>query len=200
MSFLTICQELAKSVGLESPDLVITSPKREWAEAVVMSNAVGDEIARRVDFGVLRKSTTLVGDGVTQAYTLPNDFSRIIPGIGVQSAGATVRPLTNAEWASLAPVVGVPRYFLLEARNITLWPFMAGAASATVRYQSRNWCGNGSNKWASDSDVALVDEELMVKGLIVHWRRQKGMPYEDYEAEYEAALTAIARFDDRSRI
>lgn len=200
MSLLTICEKLAENVGLEVSDQIISSTKREWAEAVTMSNSVGAELARRVDFGILHRSTALVGNGSDQTYDIGAEFSRIIPGIGVTYNGSTVRPLTQAEWASLVPVLGVPRYFLLEGRNLQLWPFLGSGLNASVRWQSKYWCSNGSAEWVADTDTSLIDEDLMVKGLIVRWRRQKGMEYGDYEAEYEATLADIAGFDDRSRL
>ena len=59
---------------------------------------------------------------------------------------------------------------------------------------------NGTAAWALDDETSLIDENLFAKGLIVRWRRQKGMEYADHEAEYEAALMDIARFNDRSRV
>lgn len=200
MSLLTIYNRLARNVGLAESTQVVSSCKRECIEAVTMSNAVGAELARRVDFGALRKSIVLAGDGFNKVFDLGDDFSRIIDGIGVTFGAGIIRPLTQGEWASLEAVAGSPRYFLLEGRSITLWPFLGVGADASARYQSKNWCSNGSDAWAADSDTSLIDEDLMAKGLIVRWRRQKGMPYEDFEAEYEADLADIARFDDRSRL
>ena len=51
----------------------------------------------------------------------------------------------------------------------------------------------------ADTDTVLVDEGLFIKGLIVRWRRQKQMDVADYEAEYEAAMSDFARFNDRTR-
>lgn len=199
MSLLTICTELANNVGLEVPSQVISSPKREWSEAVSMANAVGDELARRGDFGALREVQSVVGAGDVE-FDLGSGFSRIIPGIGVTYGQGIVRPLTQAEWASLEAVEGSPRYFLLEGRMLRLWPYLPTGNVTSVRYQSKYWCSNGTDAWVADTDTSLIDEELFAKGLIVRWRRQKGMPFEDYEAEYEQALADIARFDDRSRI
>ncbi len=199
MTLLSICTELANNVGLEVPSQVISSPKREWSEAVSMANSVGDELARRGDFGALRATQLIAGAGDV-GFDLGAGFSRIIPGIGVTYGAGIIRPLTQAEWASLEPVAGSPRYFLLEGRSLKLWPYLPTAQQATVRYQSNYWCSNGTDAWVADTDTSLIDEELFAKGLIVRWRRQKGMEYLDYEAEFEAALADIARFDDRSRI
>lgn len=199
MSLLTICNRLAQNVGLETTAQVITSPRREWAEAVEMSNAVGRELARRVDFGALNSSVTVSGDGTDRSYDLGSDTARLTPGVTVTVAGVVIRPLTQAEWGSLAPVAGTPRYFLLEGTRINFWPLLGSGVDAVVRIQSKNWCSNGTDTWAADTDTSLIDENLMVKGLIVRWRRQKGMDYTDYEAEYEADLADIARTDDRAR-
>jgi hypothetical protein len=200
MTLLTIANNLAENVGLEVTTAVITSSKREWAEAVTMANAAGEELARRVDFGALFTTATLTGDGTDKQFDLGSGFSRLIPGIAVTYGTSTVRPLTQAESASLVPVAGSPRYFVLEGNQLRLWPYLATGQSVVVRYQSKNWCDNGTAAWNADGDASLIDEDLMTKCLIVRWRRQKGMPFEDYEAEYEAALSDIARFDDRSRL
>lgn len=200
MTLLTISAALAKNAGMTVPDVVITSPRREWIEAAEISNAVGEELSRRVDWGVLTKSVTVSGTGLSDPIGLPSDFMRIVRGVGVTHAGTTLRPLTRAEWASLTPVEGVPRYFLLEGRKISFWPYLASGSSAAITYQSDAWCSNGTANWAADTDTSLIDEDIMEKGLIVRWRRQKGMDYADYEAEFEAALADHANFDDRSRL
>jgi hypothetical protein len=41
---------------------------------------------------------------------------------------------------------------------------------------------------------------VLEKGLNAYWRRQKGMPYQDQDAEFEATILQVAGFDDRSRL
>ena len=200
MTLLTLANNLARNVGLEETDQVFGSPRREMAEVIEFSNLAGEELARRVDFGALHEAQTITGDGSNSATDLGAYFSRISSGIAVTFSTTTVRPLTRAEWGSLVPVVGSPRYFLLEGRNITLWPYLDDGEVATVQTQSKAWCSNGTDAWRADFETSLIDEDLMLKGLIVRWRRQKGMDFADYEAEYEADLADIARFDDRSRL
>jgi len=200
MTLLTIAQGLAKNVGMAVPDVVISSPGREWDEVIEMSNLAGEELARRVDWGALQTTATLTGDGTNKVHALGVNFSRISAGIGMVVGTTFVRPLTRAEWGSLTPVEGTPRYFLLEGNNVTLWPYLANAETLTVETQTKLWCSNGTAAWAADSDTSNVDETLMLKGLIVRWRRQKGMDYADYEAEYEAGLADLASFDDRNRL
>lgn len=199
MSLLTIAQGLAKSTGLPVPTAVIGSNDRTWQEVLEHANAAGEELARRVDWGQLTAQTTLTGNGTDLAHSLPAAFSRVTKGAGVRTAtGATVRPLSQAEWTTLASSSGTPRFFLLRDQVMRLWPYLSGT-TVTVNYQSKNWCSNGTAEWAANDDISLIDEALFLKCLEVRWRRAKGMDYADHEAEYEAALADFARFNDRSR-
>lgn len=198
MSLMTIVTALAKTVGMQPPNVIATSPERQWIEALQIANEAGEELARRVDWGQLHKVTTLTGDDTNQTFTLPGDTARLTQGIAVRTGNRIVRPLSRAEWSGITPKIGTPRYFLLEGREITLWPYMALGVTATVNYLTTEWATSGAG-FVNDDDTALFDENLLLKGLIVRWRRQKGMPYSDEEAEYEAALQDAARFDSRSR-
>lgn len=200
MSLLTIVQKLADNVGFKSPTVVVGSGLREMVEAVTLGNLVGEELARRVDWGELQNTQTLTGDGTNQTFDLGAGFSRVTRGAAAFGASGMARPLTRPEWGALTPVEGVPRYFLLEGSDITLWPYLAIGETLTISTQSNEWCSNGTNQWLADGDTSLIDEDLFLKGLIVRWRRQKGMDYSDYEAEYEATLQNMAAFNDRSRL
>ena len=199
MTLISIASALATNAGMKVPASVIGNPAREWVEAHQFANEAGEELARRVDWGQLQASATLTGDGTNLAHALPAGFSRLNRGVAVMAGTSIVRPLTRQEWSRLAPMQGVPRYFLLEADTLTLWPYLANAETVTVQYQSLNWCDNGTAAFVADTDSPLVDEDLFAKALIVRWRRQKGMSFADEEAEYEAALQDFARFNDRSR-
>lgn len=199
MTLLTICQSLAKNVGMSVPTSVISNAAREWVEAADFANHAGEELARRVDWGQLNTSATLTGDGTNKVHDLGTDFSRLVQGVAVVGSGGYVRPLTRMEWNTLTPVQGTPRYFLLEGNEMTLWPYLATAATVTISYQTKAWCSAGQ-EFVADTDTALIDEDLLTKCLIVRWRRQKGMDYADFEAEYESALQDFASFDDRQRL
>lgn len=198
MTLLTICTALAKNVGLALPDVVASSPYRQWQEALQMVNETGEEIARRVDWGVLRKSATLTGDGTAKVHAMPADFARFGQGVTMRYGTTTLQSLSRPEWNTLTMAAGTPRYFLAQAATVQLWPYLANGATVTAQYQSTEWSSAGA-EMTGDTDTALIDEGLIVKGLIVRWRRQKGMDYADLEAEYEAALSDLAQFDDRAR-
>lgn len=198
MSALTIIKALAKNVGMTVPNVVFTSSDRELAVAAQLANETGEELARRVDWGGLQATTTLTGDGTNKTFALPSDFSRLNRGAAVLSGITPLRPVSRAEWTTMTAAEGTPRYFLLGGDEITLWPYLATGETVTVNYQSKDWSSAGE-EFTADSDTALVDENLLLKGLVVRWRRLYGLPYQDFEAEYEATIADFADFDSRGR-
>lgn len=200
MTLLTVCEALAKNVGLPVPAQVAAATDRTSVEMLQFANDTATEIARRVDWGRLTASATITGTGAAVAHSLPSGFSRIAAGASVfTSGGAVIRSLTRAEWDTLTAVQGTPRYFYVTATTIQFWPYLANAATARLVYQTGNWCSNGTSAFSADSNTALFSEVVLEKGLIARWRRQKGMDFADFEAEYEAELKNQAAFDDRSR-
>ena len=197
MSLLSLVESLAYSVGLNKPTQVMGAPGREMAEVRQVADETGEELARRVQWGDLTKTTMISGTG---RIALPADFGRLVEGIAVTADGRPVRSLTRGEWANLPTTIGRPRYFLLEDDAITLWPALPEGDGAAVTYQSKNWVSNGQARFTADNQSPLMDEALFLKGMIVRWRRNKGMAYADEEAEYEAALAQYAGFDDRGRL
>lgn len=200
MNLLEISQRLALNIGATQPDQVIGSGLRTWQEALDFANITGENLQRRADWGFLIKSVT--DSSATAAGTprsLPADFDRFPSGICVEYAGNVLRPLTRAEWTGLPATTGTPRYFLLENDTIAFWPYLASGESVSLTYVSRNWTSQDGTELVADDDSPLFDGDLFTKGLIVEWRRQKGMDYADYEAEFEAVLADKAAFNDRSR-
>ncbi len=190
MSLLTLCRGLALNVGLPIPNEVLSASGREWGEAAQIANEVGQSLARRVAWGALTKTAEMTGSG-----TVPADFDRLAEGVCVVASGMPIRPMTRAEW-TMGPGTGSPRYFLLETDKITFWP----EGSASITYQSSTWTDAFTDTFTADDQSPLMDEGVFLLGLIARWRRQKGMPFEDQEAEFEAALSQVASSDDRGRL
>lgn len=199
MSLLTVCQTLAADVGVEIPDDVASSDAREHVEMLSFANKLAEDISRRVDWGALAKTTAIFGTGTSTAFALPSDFARLIQGAPVVHGSTVVRPLSRAEW-TMVPAVGAPRYFLLNSTSISFWPYLQTGDVVSMFYQSENWCTNGGAAFVSNDDGTVFPEIVLEKALIFHWRRQKGMPYADQEAEFEATLLQYAEFDDRRHI
>lgn len=205
LSLLQLCIALAKNVGITVPTAVYANTDRTSLELVQCANETGDEMSRRVDWGELRGNQNLTGDGTNQQFSLNAPFQRLAPGAAVvyTDTKKIVRQLTIGEWTTLSASVDVPRYFLLEGLTMQFWPYLPSAGVVAVKFQSDNWCDNGatnSSRFTSDTDTPLMPDRAFLQGMIVRWRRQKGMDYADFEAEYEATLRQYADFNEGARL
>lgn len=198
-TLLSIAGSVALDVGLAVPTVVIASTEREMLEMKQTLDFTGEELARRVDWSALRATTAVTGTGAATTHNLPSSFLRMISGQAVTVGTAVVRGGISAEeFLSLTQVAGTPRFYFVQGRTIQFWPWLAAATDATIRYQSSFW-NTSSAAYVTDTDTALLPDQLMIKGGIARWRRQKGMDYPDYQAEYEMAIQQYAAFDDNAR-
>lgn len=200
MSLLTVVQDVARNTALDVPQTASGSTDRAIVNVVQFVNDAGTECARRVDWGALRKTTSVVGTGAAIDHALPSDFSRLIDGNAVNSSGVAIRGgLSADEWASLVPVVGTPRFFRKIGSSISLFPFLANAATATVIYQSLNWVSGNAARMTLDAQTALFPEDLLIKGAIWRQRRHVGQDFADQLSEFEAALADYSKYEMRAR-
>lgn len=200
MSLLSIAKSIAVNVGISAPAAVLSTNDPDAQKIVEFTQAAGEEIARRVDWGALRKTATITGDGTNNTFSIANDFARLVPGNSITVGGVPVRTgMTADEWNSLTPVQGTPRYAYLTGSVIAFYPYLASGSTASVLYQSKNWCGEG-DAWGADSDTALIPETLIKQGALWRWRRQLGQDFQDFLAEFEASLAEQAKMDDGMRL
>ena len=207
-TLLQLATEVAVDVGLKVPSAVAAatdSTDRTMVEMKQIIDQTGEEIARRVDWASLRSSTTVTGTGAAVALNLPTAYDRMIAGNAVTVGGVTVRGgLSPDEFLSLSATAGTPRFYLVSgpvgAKTIQFWPYLANAVTASINFQSRMWNSNGpAATFTTDSDTSYFPDAVFSKGAIARWRKQKGMDFQDYEAEFETVLKQYANFDDNAR-
>jgi len=146
MTLLTIAQDVARNTALDVP-ATASSTAREIVNVVQFINDTGLELARRVNWGALRTTTTITGTGATANFALPAYYLKLIEGGAVFAGSVAVRGgLSPDEWAALTPVEGTPRFYRLRGSSISFYPFLANAATATVHYQSTAWASNGTDR------------------------------------------------------
>lgn len=200
MSLLSVSRSVARNIGVEAPETVMLNTDPDCQSIYQYVNEAGREIARRVDWSALKSSTVVTGTGSDIGFTLPDNFARLILGNAVSVNGMPVRGgLSADEFASISPAEGVPRYFLLQGRNLLLHPFPAFGTVVNVTYQTLNWTPSGAS-YSADTEVALIPEELIEMGGVWRWKRHIGADYQDFVAEFEAALSDLASSEGGVRL
>jgi len=155
-----------------------------------------------VPWHVLRKEQTFTAvTGETQPGVLPADLDRIIPET---LWDRTYRRLISGaipaiQWQSMKatlPAGGFDRWFTLRGTAILIYPSMAGGEACAFEYVSKAFCtsagGTAQTDWAADTDVPLLDEELLTLGTVAAYLRSEGQPWEAARADFESYLTSQA--------
>jgi hypothetical protein len=196
MSLLTIAKEISINVGIAVPASVMSANTDDSRKIIQFTQEAANEIAQRVDWNALRASTTITGTGSNDDFSLPARFSRLSSGMAVSVNGSPVRGgISPDEWFALTPRQGTPRYYRVNQNFISFYPYPASGANPIVSYLTDAWCSSGGKVWVNDSDAALIPETLISKNAIWRWLRQMGQDYRDQLAEFEAALSDLAKFD-----
>ncbi|WP_376742362.1 hypothetical protein [Ensifer canadensis] len=188
MTLLSAINEVCDIVSLDRFSSIYGSVNANAETMVAMAQEAGDEIARRADWQRMLKQQT----ASASPQTLEADYQRMTPGGAVRtSAGAFHRPITNSsQWAVIVGVVSTQPYFFIKGNQVLFSP-AASAVGAIIEYVSENWLINASTEKATisaDDDTTLFPERLLVKGVLWRWKRQKGLPFDDNLAEFEADL------------
>ena len=110
----------------------------------------------------------------------------------VYSATEFARPIVDREqWAFISSQPSLQPYYHLSGGNLLL---STNALGFDVSYISTNWVV-GKDKISADGDLFNIPEALIVRGAVWRWKRQKGFPFDDVLAEYEADIAAEIKAD-----
>ncbi|MEI2296787.1 phage adaptor protein [Ensifer sp. MJa1] len=189
MTLLSVINEVCDIVSLDRFESIYGSNDPNAETMVALAQEAGEEIARRSDWRRLLKQQV----AIISPMTLPADYQRMTPGGAVRTASGTCfRPIANSsQWAIVDGTASAQPYFFLRASQILFSPAAAGVG-AVVDYVSKNWVLGDPyeerDTLKADDDGTVFPERLLCKGILWRWKRQKGLPYDDSLAEFEADL------------
>lgn len=142
----------------------------------------------------------------TAEYALPSDFdhlladtvwdrTRVVPGVGSLSA---------VQWQTIkSGLIGTgaiyPRYRIVRSqvsgvdRKFIIDPTPTAVEAMAFEYVSTDWLCNSIQtltyeEVAADTNLCLLDSDLMVLGLKWRWRKEKGFEFTTGLAEYNEKL------------
>lgn len=190
---------MSDEVGVPRPSTVVTANNTHARQLLALANREGAELAKRYQWQALIKEFT----HTTLAQENQGLITTLMPGINI--------PLTETFWNRSEQVttpgsVTPQRWQLLKASGITgpyseirfragsLLMIPAPAAGDTLagEYVSKYFCqssgGTDQTAWAADTDVAVLDDDLMEMGIIWRWRKMKGYEWQSYRVDYEIAV------------
>lgn len=213
-TLLTIISDVAQELSLDSPASVIGSSDPTALRLLRMCNREGRDLAKSHDWTVLQRLHTFTTTATTEEYALPSDFSRLINDTEWDRTEARpiVGPMTPTQWQSiksgtLGSGIYGRRYRVLRSSSNTTRKMRIDPVPSTTgdtlafEYLSDAWCSSADgltlqSEWAADTDVTLLDRDLLTLGTIVRYRRATGL---DYASEADEYMTMFKREVSRDR-
>lgn len=210
MTVLEIVRSVCGIIGLPQPNSLIGTTDLQVIQLRELLNNEGSELAKRSSGGweALQKEatfTTVAAEdqgavdtiiGASNAYRhLVNDtiWNRTTktPVFGPRAARI---------WQGFKAINFAGPYpeYRIRGGHLLMLPAPPAGQLCAFEYITRNWLlgtgGVGLSGIVADSDVPLLDTELMQNGLEWRWRKAKGLDYSQDFEDYEAAVTdALAR-------
>ena len=195
MTVETVLRTVLLQIGLDQPDVQITSDDYEMRQIAALMNAVGEDIAGRAEWSGLYRDWAVPG-GLDKA-DLPPDFRKLAEKGAARLSKNGFRPIrvvvAPEQWAFLTARPSAQPYCHLAQGKLLFSPTLPKPGAA-IRYVSKHWV-EGKAELTQNGDRLLLPERLVEKGTIWRWKRQKGLAYDDMLAEFEADLAADIKAD-----
>lgn len=215
MSLLSVVVDAAGEVGAPAPNVVAGSLDQTIITLFRMANKEGrrlrDHPHPRGGWSVLQREHTFSTVASTAAYDLPSDFKKLLfeTAWDRDAYWEMIGSLSPQEWQAVkSGLASSPalrkRYRIKRAssgsdRQFFIDPTPSSADSLVFEYLSDAWVRNAADDtytdgYAADTDVSLLDEEIITQGVIWRFLASKGFAHALQLAEYERARdTAIAQ-------
>ena len=212
MNLLAIIQAAASALTLPTPSAVVGSADANALQLLELANNEGRDLARRYPWQALIRQATFTTTGVESQGTITTiagtDFRYILDGTFYnRSTGLEIPgPISAEDYQSsvAAGVTGPTPAYRLRGNTLLLLPAPEAGESCAFEYVSRNWCSNSSGSttrdaFVTDQDLCLVDDELVLLGVMWRWRKAKGFEYSEEFMQYERQVAdAMARDGGKS--
>lgn len=202
MSLLTIVQQAAIEIGITTKVIsAASSIDPNIVQLMALVNRDGQELAAGYGWQELNNESnfsTVGAQSQGSILTLAGaDFGWILNE--TMWDRTTRRPVfgpkTPAEWQQLqAQFVNGPWWqYRIRGNQVLFTPIPAVGDQIYFEWISKNWCTDAtgatpSSVMTTDSDVAILNERLLVLGAIWRFKQKKGL---DYSEDYDVAMGAI---------
>lgn len=206
MTCLSTLQTVCNRVGLNSPTYVIGNTDPQIQQLLALLNEEGEDLAQRTAW----QSLTHEASFTTVATEIQGAVSTIAPGLKYiindtiwnrDLRRPVYGPLAAQRWQQLKAMAmqGPFNQFRVRGDDILFIPTPSAGQSCYFEYVSKYWLTDTSgttsrSAFASDDDVSVLDESLLILGTIWRWKAMKGFDFTiDQEKYEERVMNAIAR-------
>tara|TARA_R110000868_G_scaffold221313_3_gene472871 strand:- start:2134 stop:2820 length:687 start_codon:yes stop_codon:yes gene_type:complete len=191
MSALTIIQKACARLGITVPTAVFSSTDDQIIQLRNLMNQEGVELADDVAWTrlITEKTFTSVAAAI-QTSAVPTDFGWYLNDT-MWNRGTMVKmsgPASAEEWQmyQAIAIVALPAaVFRFRGGNILVYPSPVAGQTCAYEYVSTYWASGSQTAMTADADTALLDENLIVLGVIWRFLAAKGLDYAEAFRTYE---------------
>lgn len=208
-TLLELAQDVCDELGLTRPTLFVNSSDQQQRQLLAFFQREGDELSKREGpnqgWQQLRKEHTITIVSGQANYDVPADFVYYINDTQWDRTNKwqLIGPMDPQEWQTLKSGItptGPRRRFRVMDNQVYIDPTPDSSGDTLViEYYSNGWCtdsgGTVQSRWAADTDLAVLPENLFVLGVKWRFRAANGL---DASAEYEQYENAVNRELGRS--
>lgn len=209
MTILSVAQDVSRVIGIDEPDVLLSSTDRQYVELRMIMQEMAERIARGHEWQKFSRIHTLSGDGTTEDFSLPSDYDRMLVKSQVWSSSLET---------PLSPITDLDKWLGLDVQSfdfvVNAWtiygglmhikPALASGVSAKFFYQSNLIVApaSGDNKatFTADTDTFRLDEQLLKLATIWRWKEAKGQAYAEWMQDYEELKERLVTRDKGSRM
>lgn len=152
-------------------------------------NETGKELIARVRWSSLIKEALVIGN--VSSHILPDDFQQLSLSGGIMLNKASYTPCrivtSKTLWQFLQKKISEIYYAIINSDKIEFSKVL-DSDGAKFYYFSKNWIKNNKPEINDNSDISLIPENLLIKGTVYRWKREKGLNFTDELSEYEALI------------
>jgi hypothetical protein len=208
MTVLAVAQRAALVLGLDQPDVLMSSTDREYQELARLCNDTARMICEDFDWQILQKLNTFTGDGVSETFPLPTDYDRMAETSSMWSSKWTWsfnHIVSTDHWLEylVVPYTFISGNWIIYGGQYHFLPIMKVAETIKFFYISTlivtGAGGAGQTAFVADTDSFKINERLLELGIIWRSKKDKGLPFDAAKAEYDDLLLKEMKRDGGSR-
>lgn len=210
-TFLDIATDAMNEIGVTCPAQLIGNVDAGALKIVACAKAAGKDITRAGEFGWCALERLWLFNSVQgqSEYALPSDYSRLmIDTVWDRSQLTPMQgPLSPALWQTIkSGLIGngiyFSRYRVVRSVNLPVKTFVVDPPSPNngsplvFEYQSKNFAAlsdySGTAPYfQNDSDIFLLDRDLLCKGIQWRWKRSEGLEFTTWLEDYNQTLDTL---------
>jgi hypothetical protein len=216
MTVLEIVRSVCGVIGLPQPSSLTGTTDLQVIQLRELLNTEGTELEKRSSTGwealIAEATFTTVATedqgALTTIIGASNAYRSILnETIWNRTDGTPIYgPRAPHTWQGYKAIDFAGPYPEYRIRGGHLWllPVPTAGQTCAFEYVTRNWLqtsgGTPLSVIAADTDVPLLDESLLKKGLEWRWRKAKGLDYsQDFDDYERAVVDALARDGTKAR-